>query len=132
MSKFATPLTVRLPWADLVSGSTPYTGAKMRLYTNDLTPTTDTDIADFTEADFGGYAEAAVTWDTPYIDSLGDVHLPSSNVIFLCTGTPFENVYGYYLVTGAGLLLGGARFEDAPRSVPAAGYGIDASVEVII
>jgi len=132
MSLFVTPPIVRLDWAPLISGSGPYTGALMKLYQNDLTPDEDTTLADFTECDFGGYAGVAVTWDTPYIDGAGNVHLPADNIVFLCTGTPFNSVYGYWLESAGGDYLGGARFEDAPRNVPAAGYGIDASVEVIV
>jgi len=134
MSVFVTPRLARLDWAPLISGSTPYTGAKMLLYTNDFTPQEDSELVDFTEATFGGYPAggSAVTWDTPYIDGSGLVHLPGDNVVFLCTGSPFEDIFGYYLLSGTGDYLGGARFDDAPRSVPAAGYGIDASVEVII
>lgn len=132
MSQFVTPRPPRLDWAALIAASVPYATAEMHLYTNDLTPNQDNVEADFTEATFGGYAATAVTWDTPYIDSLGNVHLPSDNIIFLCTGSPFEDIYGYYLIGAGGEYLGAARFDDAPRSVPAAGYGIDASTEVII
>ena len=134
MSLFSSPPSVRLDWAPLISGSTPYTGAKMLLFTNDFTPDDTTTVADFTEADFGGYTAGgvAVTWDTPYIDAQNNVHLPSQNVIFLCTGTPANTIFGYYLLSGTGGYLGGARFDDAPRPIPGAGYGIDASVEVII
>lgn len=134
MSLFATPNTVRLDWAPLISASTPYTGAKMLLFTNDITPTETSVEGDFVEATFGGYTPGgvAVTWDTPYIDGNDNVHLPADNVVFLCSAAPFESVYGYYLVSAAGDYLGGARFDDAPRPIPAAGYGIDASVEVII
>jgi len=131
VSLFVTPPIVRLDWAPLISGSAPYTGAKMKLFTNDITPDETTTLADLTEATFGGYAAATVVWDTPYIDPTNLVHLVSDNVVFLCTGTPFESIYGYWLETSTGDYLGGARFDDAPRPIPAAGYGIEAAIEVV-
>lgn len=132
MSLFVTPPLVTLDWVPLVSGSVPYTNAKMKLFTNDLTPDGDTTLLDLVEATFGGYAAATVVWGTPYIDAQNNVHLPGHSVVFLCTGSPFESIYGYWLESALGDYLGGARFDDAPRPIPAAGYGIDASVEVII
>jgi hypothetical protein len=134
MSKFATPQLARIDWAALIAASTPYATAKMLLFTNDLTPDQDTQIADYTEATFGGYTAGghAVTWDAPYIDGGGDVHLPSVNNVWVCSAAPFESIYGYYLVGAAGENLGGARFDDAPRNIIGVGYGIDASTEVIV
>lgn len=132
MPDFVTPRPPRLDWAALIAASVPYATAEMHLYTNDITPSQDNVEADFVEADFGGYAAVGVTWDTPYIDGLGKVHLPADNIVFVSTGAPDNSVYGYYLIGAGGEFLGAARFDDAPRPVPSAGYGVDASVEVIV
>jgi len=132
VSLFSTPTAARLEWADLVLASTPYATAEMHLYTNDITPTPDALEADFTEADFGGYAAKAITWEAPYIDGAGLVHAVGNVTTFVCTGTPPNDIYGYYVIGAGGEYLGGARFDDAPRPVPGAGYGISADVDIII
>lgn len=132
MSRFITPRAPRLEWADLIKASTPYATAHVHLFTNDITPTEDTTEVDLTEATFGGYTDQAITWGTPFIDGAGLVHMPGDNNFFLCSGTPFENLYGYYVLGAGGEFLGAARFDDAPRSIPAAGYGTDVVPEVIV
>lgn len=132
MSVFSTPTDARLAWADLVKASTPYATAECHLYSNDITPDPSTLEADFVEAAFGGYAAVAIVWEDAYIDGAGNVHLPGNVPTFLCTGTPFEDIYGYYVLGAGGEYLGGARFNDAPRPVPAAGYGISTDVDIII
>lgn len=132
VSLFSTPTAAKLEWADLVIASTPYATAKAKLYTNDFTPTADTLEADYTEADFGGYAEKSITWEAPYIDGAGLVHAPGNVTTFLCTGSPGNDIYGYYVIGAGGEYLGGARFDDAPRPVPGAGFGVATDVDVIL
>lgn len=132
MSLFATPLPIRLGWAALVAASTPYATATVHLYTNDLTPNPLNVLLDFTEADFGGYADVPLVWDNAFIDGENNIVLPADNVPFISTGTPANNIYGYFVKGAAGQLLGAARFANAPIGISGAGYGLDCVPEVIV
>lgn len=128
---FVTPRPPRVDWADLVAAATPYLGAKCKLFVNDITPSVDNVLADFTEASFTGYAEQAITWDDAYIDGGGLVTLPGDNNFFLCTAGDGELIYGYYVVGAGGEFLGAARLDDAPYGIAGPGYGISIAPAVV-
>lgn len=56
-------------------------------------------LADFTAADFTGYAPIlAQTWGAPFIDADANLQLNSPVQQFVCTGTGvFDPVIGYYV-----------------------------------
>lgn len=89
-------------------------GAKVKLYQNDFNPAADTELADLTEADFGGYAEQAVTWGEPYVDSNDKPSVAAASVQFNRGATGDDNlVYGYYVVNAAeDKLLWAERYEE--------------------
>ncbi len=67
-------------------------------------------LADFTEADFTGYAEQSPTFGAVVVDPSGQPVAPLS-AQFTQTGTAItELVYGCYLLDSAGALVGAAAF----------------------
>jgi len=93
---------LKLAAADDVDGA--LTGAKVALYTTNVSPTPETVWDDLTEATFTGYARsAAITWADPFNSSSTGVPVMTGDAkTFLCTGDPLgETVYGYAIVSGA-------------------------------
>jgi len=89
----------------------------IKLFKNDMVPDVGTVLADFTEADFSGYAAQAVaTWGVPYIDQVnGGVSITAPAHQFQAANptTVPNTVYGYYLEDTGGNLVQAGRF-DAP------------------
>lgn len=86
----------------------------LRLYSNDITPSETDTAASFTEVSGGGYDEIELLAAERTITG-GN---PSSCVwplkTFTFTGAiTATNLYGYYIVDGAGLLKGAERFPGA-------------------
>jgi hypothetical protein len=101
----------------------PVTAGKRRLFKNDFTPTPNSAIADFTEADFTGYASDALAIGTPA--NLNDnVDCCVTAGAFTATaGSPFvpNTIYGVYMTDGTPTLwYAAARF---PVPVPIAAAG---------
>lgn len=85
----------------------------VKLFQNDMTPTEDSGLADFTEADFSGYAASAgAQLSAPYPNEQG---LPESNTGLLnythSTGLVNNTIYGYYGVN-TGVLQFAQRFSE--------------------
>lgn len=87
------------------------------LYKNDWTPVVGDTIAAVTPADFGGYSGRIVlnAWDT------GGIVFTTPRAIVLhpfvtwtADGTSTNDIYGYYVTTGGGVLLWAERRVDAP------------------
>ena len=98
-------------------GAAPLVAAKVQLYTNDILPTLNSVIGDFTEATFGGYTAGgnAVGWGTVGINSNGVPVCPSDQD-FIADGTgPTETAFGALLVDSTGALVAAGRF-DEPRT----------------
>jgi len=74
----------------------------IRLYVNDLDPTADMVLADFTEADYTGYSEVAVdTLGVAWDDAGGNARQEYEAALFQPTGTAVPNVIvGWYMVGG--------------------------------
>lgn len=99
---------------------------EFRLYQNDITPGAGSVFADFTEADFTGYASAVMAaWITPIIDPIsGRSKIYPGPVLFLQSGTAIVNtVYGWYLEDGSSNLLAAGRF-DTPVEMDTTGKEI--------
>ena len=96
-----------------------------KLFVNDETPHADTILPDLTEASFSGYLAMTVAPADFVIRSVsGNIGTALAPPIsFHNGGGSPTNVYGYYVVDPTGLiLLGAARFDDAPIAIPADGY----------
>lgn len=79
-----------------------------------MTPTVNSVPADFTEADYTGYAAIQ-------LDTLGVAHIDKNSqaaaaftdlAIFVATGTitPVQNIYGYWLIDSANNYIGAEAF----------------------
>lgn len=98
----------------------------IKLFQNDVEPTPDMVFADFTEADYTGYADidvvaVPVAWD----EANGDAALSFEGCHFQPTGSATTNtIYGYYMITGLAA-FGGAdsvlKAERFPAPIPMLG-----------
>lgn len=52
------------------------------LFVDDITPTADTEFADLTEADFSGYTNASITWNSIGLDGSGRARCVGDPVTF--------------------------------------------------
>jgi len=101
--------------------------AKIGLFVNDISLTPDMIKADFTEADYTGYAAldadvvGPVTWD----DAAGNAVQSFEGVHFQPSGTAVTNVIvGWFLFLEAGELLGAEKFP-VPISMAGTADAID-------
>lgn len=111
---------------------TDYVGAKLHLYSNDLTPDANTLLTDFTEAVFDGYAAKTVTWSAVFIDENGVPTSSGGELLFSQTGiVTTDNVFGAYLTDTAGTtLLGSFRLDDPPFAFDAAGKALTVTIKL--
>jgi hypothetical protein len=96
----------------------------VHLYKNNLTPSPQNVLADYTEVlvgDFPGYAPVAITPSgTPFINGAGDAEQIFTDPVFQPTADPTVPlvVYGYFVTihptVGADTLLYGKRFDSPP------------------
>lgn len=111
----------------LNASSDPPENLAIRLYTNDLTPASSHDLADFTEASFSGYGAITLTssdWTIDPADPTVAISNPASS--FVVSGsTADEQVYGYYLTgVNTSTLYGIERFSGAPYQLSSTGDSI--------
>lgn len=103
----AAPLSNGL-WNDVV----------IKLFQNDFTPNVNTVLADFTEADFSGYASVnqVATWLTPFVDANGIPRMMNAQMQFDHDGGVTANaIFGYWVEKAiTGELLWAERFVDGP------------------
>lgn len=98
---------------------------KVDLYQTDIDLATFPPIATFTAeiANFTGYAQGVVTWDTPSVADDGTVEVLGAVPQWRPTDavTP-NNVYGIFCraAAGGGALLFTGRFDDAPEPMASA------------
>lgn len=81
-------------------GITTAPALEMALFSNDLTPDDDTEVGDFTEADFDGYAPIALTGGTvdPTPDGDGAIVWTFDDVVFAHDGGATANtIHGYWI-----------------------------------
>lgn len=100
-----------------LTGAGPLDGAKVGLYTNEITLNKDLVYADLEQPTFTGYAAStAVVWGDSYVTQDDRVLLTGDAKKFECTGgTPSDTVRGYFLYTGTApneVLLMAEEFEN--------------------
>lgn len=102
---------------------------KMKLFTNNYTPTVSASLTDFTEASGGGYAEkslAASAWSF----ASGIATCPPQ--LWTFTGS-VGNVYGYYLVRATtNDVVAAERFSSGPYNIANNGDTITVNVSLNI
>jgi hypothetical protein len=95
-----------------------------RLFQNDITPDEDSELGDFVEADFDGYAQIIMNlWQGVALDGTDRAFTYHGTTSFLQTGTGTTNdIYGFYLADVTDVLLFGAmRDAAAPVAMDAIG-----------
>lgn len=91
----------------------------LRLFKNDYTPVAASVAGDFTEADFGGYAEkplAANDWSAPATNAEGKAESEQPEQSWTNTSAVPQTVYGVYVVDGDGNVRWAERFA-SPQSI---------------
>lgn len=100
------------------------TNAKLHLFKNNYTPIAGSLLADFTEADFTGYASVTLAgWTTPVI--ISGKSSTSANPVTFTTGTvgTGNTIYGYYVTDSTNTkLLFAERDANAPIAMNVTGY----------
>lgn len=103
-------------------------GVSIRLFSNNLTPTPENVLADFTESAWTGYAEAGpLVWGVPFLAPDAVIKVAAASVQFTQTGVISTGTsYGWYMVGdpgGAEYLVASQRF-DTPVNFVATGIGV--------
>lgn len=71
---------------------------RLRLFSNDLTPTRATVASAYTEADFSGYSQQLPSWPTPTLDAQNEGSTQADTITYTHTGSSSpQTVYGWYL-----------------------------------
>lgn len=107
--------------------SGPFFAATVGLFTAGPTLSPNMVYADFSAADFDGYAALATeTWGPAYIDQTGKVQLASPTLQWTATGSAVVNsLLGFYIWTpGTPNVLVAADFFDTPIAIMNPGDGL--------
>jgi hypothetical protein len=120
MSKLALSYSSQKSRLTTALGAVPLLAPKMGLFKNNIVPTPSNVLADFTEADFTGYAQQSITWGAVGVDQSG-IPVGPGTVTFTQTAvTVSEIVYGMFIVDSTGAIVGAALF-DTPVNFGAVG-----------
>lgn len=100
----------------LLADTTGLFGCTAHLFKANITPsrsdTTATYTAGGVEADFSGYAAIGITWGTHVL--VGDQRrIPSQSMVWTKSGATANTIYGYYILNGAGDLVGAKRYDSS-------------------
>lgn len=100
--------------------------ATVHLYQNDVTPTVNSLLADFTEATFDGYGSATITWGSATNGPGDEASVYGTGLSFIATGDTTPNIiYGWWLQNA-----GGFRFaERFDEPIPIASTGDDVTFQ---
>jgi len=102
--------------ADLVAliAVAAWVAPKLHLYSDDLTPSKETLLADFTEVVAGGVVAQSPTYGAPFVDENGIAVVSGGEIVFTQNAAPNDIAHGCYLTnTASNVLLWSGRF-DAP------------------
>lgn len=94
-----------------LNSGTPPTGFTFHLYTNNITPTPASVLADFTECSIAGYASQAVTSSGWSINASAPGQYKGTNTTVSFTMTSSGTVYGLYVTDGVGALVWSEKFD---------------------
>lgn len=104
----------------------PGPGSNIGLFSNDYTPVPTTVLGDLTPADFSGYAEVSALESfttSPNTDGSASSN-PAVIASFAQTAVTISQiVYGWYMTTGAGVLVAAGQF-DTPINFNAIGVSV--------
>lgn len=112
---------------DLAAGFFPTLA--IALFRNDFIPTTASVLADFTEANFPGYAPQSISTPNPaFLNGGLAAEVDADLVTFTQTGGPAQVVYGYFVYDAALVVIAAQRFP-APQNMTGAGASLDVGVK---
>jgi len=96
---------------------------ELGLYQNNWTPAQGDDISDVTVATFSGYSglELLQNWSSPTIIGTRASMTADAIVQSHSGGGTSNNIYGYYVVDGSGVLMYAERDPSGPRLMGASG-----------
>lgn len=98
-----------------------FDGAKVRLFVNDVQPTVDSVVGDFTVTTYAGHGDELITWLTPSISDDGFPEVIGTVGEFRPTDAVTPNtVYGAIIIDGTSVMMEGGRFDDAPLPMESA------------
>ena len=102
---------------------------KMKLYSNNYTPTTLSKLADFTEVTGGGYAEKSLPASNWTITGNA---ISTSPQLFTFTSN-IGQIYGYYLIGAtSGKLIASEKFTSGPFNIAANGDSITVTATISV
>lgn len=105
------------------------------LFKNNLTPDVDSELADFTIADFSGFGEVNITWGAVTVNDDDNGEMTGGLVQFVHDGGATSNdIYGYLvydIAGGANKVIFCERFSDAPRSMAVEDDEIDITPRLV-
>jgi hypothetical protein len=94
----------------------------IRLFQNDHTPDPADVLADYTEADFSGYAELDLDGWAAAVTVSGRAQIVATLKVWTHSAGAVDNdIYGYYVVNAGGALVWAERDPNAPVTVDTAG-----------
>jgi hypothetical protein len=105
MATLVQPRAQSLILINAVTALAAYVGAKLNLFSNNITPTPANVLADFTACIFSGYAPKTVTWSPGFFDANGVAVSSSGELLFQQSGATGDFCYGAYLTDSAGAVL---------------------------
>jgi len=122
---YSVPKPQKVNIVNAIVAMTQFVGAILHLSTTDIIPDQDTELADFTECDFTGYAaSSAIVWGSAYLDATGNGTSAGTAKTFVATGSTITNIaYTYYVTTALGAYLFGGRLL-VPVNFAEAGDGV--------
>lgn len=104
-----------------------YNGVKVALFTNDVNPNRNSEVADFDIADFGGLTNLkAVVWGVPFGNAYSQAEVMGALLNWLTTAITLlpKTVYGYIMTDTAGTVyILGERFAE-PYTFEASGQNL--------
>jgi hypothetical protein len=95
----------------------------LRLFKNDITPDGDTEVSDFAEADFPGYApQTLADLGTPYLNPIDMGQSDTGPHEWTMSGpSPTNVIYGYYATNLDGYLIFAERNAQGPVPMMSSG-----------
>lgn len=107
----------------LAALQTPFNTYVLHLYVNNYTPDDSSVAGNFTEASFPGYASITLnTWGTPFTNGSNKGEIDETDRVFTRTaGAGSQDVYGYYITTGPGVLGWAERNPSGPVTIATTG-----------
>lgn len=84
-------------------GATELDAATINLFQNDVSPTRESVIGDFTAATYTGNGAETIVWHDPSLSETNEVEVVSDEIVFRATGSGVINtIFGAFIQSSAG------------------------------